>query len=118
MEELKPICEKEKYDTLQDVIRAMDGLAKRGVTKLRNYHCDQCNKYHITSIKPGTKKTGNKGNDKRYSVKMENFKKQHPNTFRKIKVTKEEIERGRRQQNQKPITDLSIKLQSFINKNK
>lgn len=102
------MCDKQPYNTYQSAIAALKGLIKRGLRKLKAYKCTECSSYHLASFSDNRKPKGYLGRNKIHP----NGKKVKKSTFKKIKVTKEEIEKGR--QHQIPKAGLFYKLKNEL----
>lgn len=99
------MCDKEPYSTYQSAMAALKGIIKRGLRKLKSYKCEDCGAYHLSSFSDNRKPHGYRGKKRKVCIK-----KRAKVKFNKIKVTKEEIEKGRRRQTEK--TGLFYKLKN------
>lgn len=45
------MCEKVSYDTRDLAVKAINGISKNKKQAFRSYNCDECGKWHITSVK-------------------------------------------------------------------
>ena len=97
-------CDKETYSNHKLAMAAVKGLVSRGKKKLKSYKCKECEGYHIASINEFSKPRGRQQKEK--WVKELPKKK---STFTQIKVTKQEIENGRKYK--EPPTDLFTRMQ-------
>ena len=101
------MCDKEPYSNYQSAMTAIKGLIRRGIKKLKSYKCKDCNLYHLSSVHPNTKPIGYRGKKRKVVAKPKKKK-----VFNKIKVTKEEIEKGKQHKTQNP--GLFYKLKNKI----
>ncbi len=65
------ICDKVSYDSYQDAQKASRKISIREKQGFRTYKCNECGKYHLTSIKTKSNKSINNQAPKSYLNKKE-----------------------------------------------
>ena len=102
------MCDKQPYETRQEVHAAIAGLVKRGARGLYSYFCNDCELYYISSAKQSSLKRRRNKKDKRFRTDKPAKKVR----FTPIKVTQAEIDRGKSAI--KPLTTIAAALHRFF----